>query len=63
MHQQHTPFENTVEKEEIAHNEQFLLFPQCFSTQSENCIPLWQYFLHHIFICCLIGRAKNWHER
>ena len=24
------PFENTVEKEEIARNEQFLLFPQCF---------------------------------
>ena len=23
-------FENTLEKEEIAHDEQFLLFPQCF---------------------------------
>ena len=23
-------FENTMEKGEIAHNEQFLLFPQCF---------------------------------
>ena len=23
-------FENTAEKGEIAHNEQFLLFPQCF---------------------------------
>ena len=30
MHQQRTAFENNVEKEEIAHNEQFLLFPQCF---------------------------------
>ena len=30
MHQQHTAFENIVGKEEIAHNEQFLLFPQCF---------------------------------
>ena len=30
MHQQQTPFENIVGKEEIAHNEQFLLFPQCF---------------------------------
>ena len=29
-HQQHTPFENIVGKEEIARNEQFLLFPQCF---------------------------------
>ena len=26
----HKSFENTVGKGEIAHNEQFLLFPQCF---------------------------------
>ena len=30
MHQQQTAFENIVEKEEIAHNDQFLLFPQSF---------------------------------
>ena len=30
MHQQQTAFENTVGKEEIARDEQFLLFPQCF---------------------------------
>ena len=30
MHQLQTAFENIVEKEEIARNEQFLLFPQCF---------------------------------
>ena len=30
MHQQQTTFENIVGKEEIARNEQFLLFPQCF---------------------------------
>ena len=30
MHQQQTAFENIEGKEEIAHNEQFLLFPQCF---------------------------------
>ena len=30
MHQQHTTVENIVGKEEIALNEQFLLFPQCF---------------------------------
>ena len=29
MHQQHTAFENVVEKEEIACIEQFPLFPQC----------------------------------
>ena len=31
-------FENTVEKGDIAHNEQFLLFPQCF-------LPIWRTFL------------------
>ena len=30
MNQQQTAFENIVGREEIAHNEQFLLFPQCF---------------------------------
>ena len=30
MHQQQTAFENIVGKEEMAHNEPFLLFPQCF---------------------------------
>ena len=29
-------FENNVEKGEIAHNEQFLLFPQCFLPFFEN---------------------------
>ena len=29
-HQQQTVFENTAQKLEIARNEQFLLFPQCF---------------------------------
>ena len=30
MHQEQTAFENIVDKEEIARNKQFLLFPQCF---------------------------------
>ena len=30
MHQQQATFENIEEKGEIACNEQFLLFPQCF---------------------------------
>ena len=30
MHEQQTAFENIVGKRKIAHNEQFLLFPQCF---------------------------------
>ena len=33
------PFENTVEKGEIAHNEQFLLFPLCF-------LIVWITFFH-----------------
>ena len=33
------PFQNTVGKGEIAHNEQFLLFPQCFSTRLDNFLP------------------------
>ena len=33
------PFENTVGKGEIAPNEQFLLFPQCF-------LPVWITFCH-----------------
>ena len=32
-------FENTVGKGEIARNEQFLLFPQCF-------LPVWSIFWH-----------------
>ena len=32
MRLQQTAFENIVGKEEIAHNEQFLLFPQSFPT-------------------------------
>ena len=33
------PFENTVGKGEIAGNERFLLFPQCFSTRLDNLLP------------------------
>ena len=37
---QYKSFENTVGKGEIAHNEQFLLFP-VFSTLLENCTPFY----------------------
>ena len=36
---QYKSFENTVGKGEIAHNEQFLLFPQCF-------LPIWRVSYH-----------------
>ena len=39
MHQQLTAFENIVGKEEIAHNEQFLLFPQCFLLNPKTVSP------------------------
>ena len=36
---QYKSFENTAGKGEIARNEQFLLFPQCF-------LPIWRTFYH-----------------
>ena len=36
---QYKSFENTEGKGEIAHNEQFLLFPQCF-------LPIWRTFCY-----------------
>ena len=40
MHQQQTAFENIVGKEEIALNEQFLLFPQCFQLNQKIISPI-----------------------
>ena len=44
MHQQqcinNTAFENIVGKEEIAHKEQSLLFPQCFLLNQQPVSPL-----------------------
>ena len=39
MHQQQTAFENIMEKEEIARNEQFLLFPLCFLLNQKLVFP------------------------
>ena len=39
MHRQQTAFENSVGKREIARNEQFLLFPQCFLLKQKNISP------------------------
>ena len=39
MHQQQTGFENSVGKEEIACNEQFLLFPQYFLLNQKTVLP------------------------
>ena len=39
MHAQKTAFENIVGKKEIARNEQFLLFPQCFLLDKKIVFP------------------------
>ena len=47
-------FENTVGKEEIAHNEQYLLFPQCF-------LPIWRTFCHfHQIKNCQLQTLTAW---
>ena len=47
-------FENTVGKEEIARNEQFLLFPQCF-------LPCWRTFCHfHQIRNCHLQTLSVW---
>ena len=46
MHEQHTAFENIVGKGEMAGNEQFLLFPQCFLLNQIIVSP----FVHHFDI-------------
>ena len=40
IHQQQTAFENIVGIEEIARNEQFLLFQQCFLLNQKRVSPL-----------------------
>ena len=51
MHQQQTAFENIVGKGEIAHNEQFLLFPQCFQLNQITVSP----FVHMFDIIFLFA--------
>ena len=50
-HQQQTAFENIVGKGEIAHNEQFLLFPQCFLLNQITVFP----FIHVFDIISLFA--------
>ena len=50
-HQQQTAFENIVGKEEIARNEQFLLFPQCFFLNQVIVFP----FVHIFYIISLFA--------
>ena len=51
---QYKSFENTVGKGEIARNEQFLLFPQCF-------LPVWRTFCHfHKIRHCRLPTVSVW---
>ena len=51
---QYNSFENTVGKREIARNEQFLLFPQCF-------LPFWRTFCHfHEIEDCRLQTLSVW---
>ena len=45
MHQKQTAFEHIVGKGDIAHNEQCLLFPQCFLLSQITAYPLVHIFL------------------
>ena len=51
---QYKSFENIVGKQEIAHSEQFLLFPECFQ-------PLWRTFCNfHPIRNCLLQICPVW---
>ena len=54
MHQQQTGFKNIVGKEEIAYNEQFLLFPRCFLLNQINVSP----FFHISDIISIFAAEK-----
>ena len=51
MHQQQTAFENIVRIGEIARNEQFLFFPQCFQLNQKTVSP----FVHIFYIISLFS--------
>ena len=48
MHQKQKAVENSVGKEEITGNKQFLFFLQCFLLNQIN-VPICLYFWHHVF--------------
>ena len=50
MHQQQTVFENIVGKEEIALDEQFLLFPQCFLLNQIIVPHLFIFFTSYLYL-------------
>ena len=63
MHQQPTAFENIAEKEEIARNEQFLLFPQCFLLNQKILSPFINIFDIISLFAAELEEPKIWHAR
>ena len=62
MHQLQTAFENIMGKEEIAHNEQFLLFPQCFLLNQKKIIsPFVSIFDIISLYAAELEDPQNWH--
>ena len=57
-HQQQTAFENIVGKEEIAHNEQFLIFPQCFLLNHKIMFPFVNIFDIESLFAAELGGPK-----
>ena len=53
-------FENIVGKEEIARNEQFLFFPQCFLLNQVIVSPFVHIFNIISLFAAEFGRAQNW---
>ena len=62
MHQQQTAFENIMGKQEIASNEQYLLFAQCFLLNL-IIVPHLSIFMTSYVIFCQIERVQNWYMR
>ena len=62
-HQHQTTFENIMGKGEIARNEQFLLFPQCFLPNQIIVSP----FVHIFHVISLFAAEledpRHWHMR
>ena len=50
MHQRQRTFENIVGKEEIASNEQFLLFPQCFLLKQKIYSHLSKFLTSYLYL-------------
>ena len=63
MHQQQTAFENIVRKGEIAHFEQFLLFPQCFLLNQIIASPFFHVFEIISLFAAEWKEPKNWHMK